>query len=71
MIKIVDKFRRLERIDLAGDHYALNDSGVERIVGAAEDLKHLNLGWAPRVTEDLLERLRMEYPDLDIRNSWY
>ena len=71
LIKIVDKFRRLERIDLAGDHYALTDSGVERIVGAAEDLKHLNLGWAPRVTEDLLERLRMEYPDLDIRNKWY
>jgi len=73
LIKIVEKFRRLERIDLETRfcHFALTDSGVERIVRAAEDLKHLGLGWAPRVTKDLVERLRIEYPDLDIRNNCY
>ena len=76
LIKLVQKFRRLERIDMYGSwswncHFGLTDSGVERILGAAaaENLKHLGLGRAPRVTKDLVERMKIEYPGLVIKND--
>ena len=45
---------------------AITDCGIERMVGAAKNLKrlHLNLGRAPRVTKELVKRLREEYPYL-------
>ena len=70
-IKLVEKFRKLERLDLDSYGYGLTDGGVERIVGAAENLKYLGLGWAPTVTKDVVERLRIEHPDLYIKNNCY
>ena len=44
----------------------ITDRGIERLVVAAKNLKHLHLdlGRAPRVTKDLVKRLREEYQDL-------
>ena len=70
-IKLVEKFRKLERLDLEGHGYGLTDDGVERIVGAAENLKYLGLRRFPTVTKDLVERLRIERPDLYIKNRCY
>ena len=73
MVTIVKKFKRLEGLDLTGTHRPLNNSGIEKIVGAAaaKNLKYLCIDQAPRVTKALVERLRMEYPDLTIRINNY
>jgi len=72
LIKFGEKFRRLERLEFIDNvASAITDSGVERIVGTAKNLKYLRLDWAPKVTKDIVERLRMEYPDLDLRIGLY
>ena len=70
LTKYVEAFRSLESLDLVGytyHHYHVTDSGIERMVSSADNLKHLTIRGAPRVTEDLVERLRKEYPSLDLR----
>ena len=44
----------------------ITDRGIERLVVAAKNLKHLHLdlGRKPLVTEDLVKRLRGKYQDL-------
>ena len=44
----------------------ITDIGVERMVGAAKNLKYLRVDWAPKVTKDLTVRLKIDYPDLDL-----
>ena len=53
--------------------FEVSDSGVERIVRAAPTLKHLQIDVAPKVTKSLIQRLRMENPELDLSlriTSW-
>jgi len=54
-----------------GVNRAITDCGIERMVGAAKNLKrlHLNLGRAPRVTKELVKRLREEYPYLIVTSE--
>lgn len=61
LVNFVKKFRWLERLDVKS--YNITDDGIERVVGAAKSLKYLG-GWASKVTYNLVERLRMEYPDV-------
>ena len=44
--------------------FELSDSGVERIVRAARKLKHLRIDVAPKVTESLVQKLRLENPEV-------
>ena len=67
LTKYVEAFRSLESLDLVVSTYHVTDSGIERMVSSADNLKHLTIRGAPRVTEDLVERLRKEYPSLDLR----
>ena len=67
MVKFVEKFRRLEGLNLTGVHRAITDSGIERMMDAAKNLKSLRVDKAPMVTKDLVERMRMEYPDMTLR----
>ena len=63
----LEEFRyRYQRINRA-----ITDRGIERMVGAAKNLKHLHLelGRNPEVTEDLVKRLRGEYQDLHITST--
>ena len=56
-----------------GFNIAITDSGIERMVGAAKNMKHLhlNLGRLPRVTEELVKRLGEEYPYLlSLLSNW-
>ena len=62
LVNFVKKFRWLERLDVRC--HQITDDGTERIVGAAKNLKYLHVDWAPKVTKDLVDRLKMEYPDL-------
>ena len=64
MVKFVKKFRSLEKLKLDFYNKVITDSGIERMVDAAKNLKYLDVGWAPKVTKDLIVRLRMKYPDL-------
>ena len=68
LIGYAEKFRSLERLSSFGfDPYVnVTDSGIERLVKTAEKLKYLGLV-APKVTKDLVIRLRAEYPNLDLR----
>ena len=68
--KYVEKFRSLERLVLRGNYVHITNSRIERLLGSAENLKHLSL-CAPQVSKDLVKRLRIEYPDLDLRINDY
>ena len=68
--KYVEKFRSLERLVLRGNYIHITNSRIERLVGSAENLKHLSL-CAPQVTKVFVKRLRIEYPDLDLRINDY
>ena len=72
LIGYVEKFRSLEALVLCSLYPCVNvtDSGIERLVGSAEKLKLLILR-APQVTKDLVKRLRIEYPDLNLRINNY
>ena len=72
LIGYAEKFRSLERLSSFGfDPYVnVTDSGIERLVKTAEKLKYLGLV-APKVTKDLVIRLRAEYPNLDLRINNY
>jgi len=69
LIKFVKKFKRLEKLDLATYNFnsAITESLIEKMVGAAKNLKYLRFGWAPEVTKEQVERLRLEYPHLNLR----
>ena len=49
-----------------GFHMHFTDSGIERMVSSAKNLKHLEISWAPQVTKHLIDRLRKEHPNLDL-----
>ena len=66
MVKFVKKFERLEKLELEFFNEVITDIGIERMVDAAKNLKYLRVDWAPKVTKDLIVRLRMEYPNLDL-----
>ena len=71
LIEYAERFRRLERLSLAHIPYInITDSGIERLVGSAEKLKYLSLV-APKVTRNLVKRLRTKYPSLDLRINNY
>ena len=66
----------LEKIELLLDTYSTNksitDIGMERMVNEAKNLKYLRVGgWVPNVTKDIVERMRMENPDLVLRINNY
>ena len=63
-----EKFKSLEVLVFCSTLSYINvtDSGIERLVASAKKLKLLSLR-APQVTKDLVERLRTEYPMLDLR----
>ena len=65
LVNFVKKFRRLEKLEVRC--HKITEDGIERLLGAAKNLKYLDVDWAPMVTNDLVERLRMEYPDLTLR----
>ena len=64
LIGYVLKFKRLERLVLHGYYRNVTDQGVKIMLGLAVKLKHLTLT-APLVTKDLVERLKIKYPDID------
>ena len=64
-MNLVKKVRQLERLDVFCQN--VTDGGIERMVGAAKNLKYLRVICIFRETKDLAERLRMEYPHLDLR----
>ena len=66
-IKCVEAFRHLESLNVIGCTYQVTDSGIKGMVTSAKNLKHLGIQQAPRVTQDLIESLRKEYPSLDLR----
>ena len=70
LTKYVEAFRSLESLDLVVNTYHVTDSGIERMVSSADNLKHLTIRGAHRVTQDLVERLRKEYPSLDLRKYY-
>ena len=72
LIGYAEKFRSLERLSSFGyDPYVnVTDSGIERLVNSAEKLRYLSLV-APKVTKDLVIRLRAEFPNLDLRINNY
>ena len=71
-IELVQKFRKLEKLEFyIGSNENVTDSGIERMVGAAKNLKYLRVFWANKVTRNLVERLRVEYPDLDLEINDY
>ena len=69
--KCVEAFRHLESLKVIGYTYQVTDSGIRRMVSSAENLKHLSIEQAPRVTQDLIESLRKEYPSLDLKINFY
>ena len=69
LVEYAEKFRSLERLILDYCPY-VTYSGIERLVNSAEKLKYLSL-WAPKVTKDLVKRLRAEYPNLEIKINNY
>ena len=76
LIEFAKKFRMLEKIELLLDTYSTNksitDIGMERMVNEAKNLKYLRVGgWVPNVTKDIVERMRMENPDLVLRINNY
>ena len=66
LIGYVLKFKRLERLVLHGYYRNVTDQGVKIMLGLAVKLKHLTLT-APLVTKDLVERLKIKYPDIDLK----
>ena len=67
LTQYVEAFMRLESLDLPGYTPHVTESGIERMVSSAENLKHFGISRAPRVTSDLVKRLRTVYPGLDLR----
>ena len=63
----VEKFKSLESLDLHDFIGYATDSGIERMMSSAENLKHLGIAWAPKVTQGLVDRIRIENPSLDLR----
>ena len=71
LIGYAEKFRSLERLVLDIWPYDnVTDSGIERLVNSAKKLKYLFLV-APKVTKDLVKRLKTEYPNLALRINNY
>ena len=70
LIAYAEKFRNLEMLFLNGSYVNVTDFGVEMLLGSAEKLKHLSLN-APKVTRGLVERLRIEYPDINLSINNY
>ena len=75
LTKYVETFTSLESSTLSGACNNITNRGIKRMmmVRSAENLKHLGiLGvWARRVTKIFVERLRIKYPDLDLRINDY
>ena len=65
-IGYIDKFKSLERLVLHGTYENITEFGVRRMLDSAEKLKHLTLA-TPRMTEDQVERLKIDYPDIDLK----
>lgn len=65
-IGYIEKFKSLERLVLHGTYENITEFGVRRMLDSAEKLKHLTLA-GPQMTEDLVERLKIEYPDIDLK----
>ena len=66
MIGYIEKFKSLESLVLHGVYENVTELGVRRLLGSAEKLKHLTLD-TPQVTDDQVERLKIEYPDIDLK----
>ena len=66
MIGYIEKFKSLESLVLHGVYENVSEFGVRRLLGSAEKLKHLTFA-TPRVTDDQVERLKIEYPDIDLK----
>ena len=72
LVKLAKEFRRLEKLHLESVLLSsvvsgITDSGIERFLGAAKNLKYLRAFYLPQVTKDNIDRLRLEYPDLVLR----
>ena len=65
MINLVKKFKLMERLDAGFTN--ITDSGLERMLSEAKNLKYLRVNWARNLTKEQLEGLRIEYPDLTLR----
>ena len=71
LIEFAEKFRSLQSLTFRHYSYVnVTDTGIERLVNTAEKLKYLSL-LAPQVTEDLVKRLRAEYPNLELSINNY
>ena len=70
LTNLIGKFVFLEHLSLKWCH-EVSDSAVEKIVGTARTLKRLQINVAPKVTESLLQKLRMENPELDLNINWW
>lgn len=66
LIAYAEKFRNLEKLFLNGSYVNVTGFGIEMLLDSAEKLKHLSLN-APKVTRNLVERLRIENPDINLR----
>ena len=73
LVKLAKEFRRLEKLFLVTDSLSsgITDTGIERFVEAAKNLKYLRAFYLRQVTRDQVERLTMEYPDLVLRINHY
>ena len=65
LISNVGKFRSLERLIFGGYCVNVTEDGIKRMLGSSEKLKHLSFK-GPDVTLDLVNRLRIEFPDIDL-----
>ena len=67
LMTFVEKFKSLESLDLLGFFRYATDSGIVRMVSFAENLKHLGIPWATKVTKGLVDSIMIENPNLDLR----
>ena len=66
LVQIAKQYERLEKLELYLFNVVITDIGIEKMVGAAKNLRYLRVDEAINMTMDLVTRLKIDYQDLDV-----
>ena len=66
LVQIAKQYEKLKKLELYLFNIVITDIGIEKMVGAAKNLRYLRVDEAINMTMDLVTRLKIDYQDLDV-----
>ena len=66
LVQIAKQYEKLKKLELYLFNIVITDIGIEKMVGAAKNLRYLRVDEAINMTMDLVTRLKIDYQGLDV-----